>query len=210
MATAPSPNDLTRQQLDELDALLQRMLSLPLSPPEQVAAPPRPTPTILEFAPLPMPAPASPVREATPPQHWRGENTPSPQLLPTPEPPQPLAQPTAPRQAPLPAPVEFVAPRVEAPPAPPPPAPAHSARPAASTQPATASPEPVPLLLVPFVAFNRVVNTALGLLGFPGRVLRSGFVKNLLGLTGFALLAYTAVKAAQVHLALPLTLPWPR
>lgn len=66
------------------------------------------------------------------------------------------------------------------------------------------------MLLVPFVAFNRVVNTALGLLGFPGRVLRSGFVKNLLGLTGFALLAYTAVKAAQVHLALPLTLPWPR
>ena len=34
MATAPSPNDLTRQQLDELDALLQRMLALPLNPPE--------------------------------------------------------------------------------------------------------------------------------------------------------------------------------
>jgi hypothetical protein len=32
MATAPSPNDLTRQQLDELDALLQKMLSVPLPP----------------------------------------------------------------------------------------------------------------------------------------------------------------------------------
>jgi hypothetical protein len=31
MATAPSANDLTRQQLDELDALLQRMLSVPLA-----------------------------------------------------------------------------------------------------------------------------------------------------------------------------------
>ena len=30
MATAPSPNDLTRQQLDELDALLQKMLSVPM------------------------------------------------------------------------------------------------------------------------------------------------------------------------------------
>ena len=43
MSTSPSPNDLTRQQLDELDALLQRMLSLPLNNPP--AAPPVPTPT---------------------------------------------------------------------------------------------------------------------------------------------------------------------
>jgi len=33
MASPLSPNDLTRQQLDELDSLLQRMLSLPLSTP---------------------------------------------------------------------------------------------------------------------------------------------------------------------------------
>jgi hypothetical protein len=31
MSTPPSPNDLTRQQLDELDDLLQRMLTLPVS-----------------------------------------------------------------------------------------------------------------------------------------------------------------------------------
>src|SRR5947209_8014859 len=50
LATAPSPNDLTRQQLDELDALLQRMLSLPLDAPS--AAGPAPP-----AAPLPDPAP---------------------------------------------------------------------------------------------------------------------------------------------------------
>lgn len=42
MATAPSPNDLTRQQLDELDALLQRMLSIPLNPSESASPPAQP------------------------------------------------------------------------------------------------------------------------------------------------------------------------
>ncbi|OWK36720.1 hypothetical protein [Fimbriiglobus ruber] len=37
--TSPSPNDLTRQQLDELDTLLQRMLSLPTGPGPDAAAP---------------------------------------------------------------------------------------------------------------------------------------------------------------------------
>jgi hypothetical protein len=36
---ATSPNDLTRQQLDELDALLQKMLAVPIAPTEPVAAP---------------------------------------------------------------------------------------------------------------------------------------------------------------------------
>ncbi len=42
MSTPPSPNDLTRQQLDELDSLLQRMLSLPLSGPADDPPPPAP------------------------------------------------------------------------------------------------------------------------------------------------------------------------
>jgi hypothetical protein len=42
MANAPTPNDLTRQQLDELDALLQKMLALPLNKPDEPPAPPRP------------------------------------------------------------------------------------------------------------------------------------------------------------------------
>jgi hypothetical protein len=44
MAASPSPNDLTRQQLDELDTLLQRMLSLPLNQPEPAVAYPPPPP----------------------------------------------------------------------------------------------------------------------------------------------------------------------
>ena len=62
MATAaPSPNDLTRQQLDELDALLQRMLALPLNPPESFAPIRR---DVQE--PLPLPADA-PLRVAATP-----------------------------------------------------------------------------------------------------------------------------------------------
>jgi hypothetical protein len=48
MSTPPSPNDLTRQQLDELDSLLQRMLSLPLSGPAEDAPPPPPLPPLPE------------------------------------------------------------------------------------------------------------------------------------------------------------------
>jgi hypothetical protein len=36
---ATSPNDLTRQQLDELDALLQKMLAVPIAPTEAPVAP---------------------------------------------------------------------------------------------------------------------------------------------------------------------------
>jgi hypothetical protein len=60
MAPHPSPNDLTRQQLDELDALLQRMLSLPLSKPESAPAAAYSPPPLPEIpAPFP-PPPAAP------------------------------------------------------------------------------------------------------------------------------------------------------
>lgn len=52
-STPPSPNDLTRQQLDELDSLLQRMLSLPLNSGGETTAVPAVTP-----APLPEVPPA--------------------------------------------------------------------------------------------------------------------------------------------------------
>lgn len=46
-STPPTPNDLTRQQLDELDTLLQRMLSLPMSSPsDPPTAPPTPVPEL--------------------------------------------------------------------------------------------------------------------------------------------------------------------
>lgn len=52
MAPAPGPNDLTRQQLDELDALLQRMLGLPLDPPSPPPSPPAmPTPPMPDLPP---------------------------------------------------------------------------------------------------------------------------------------------------------------
>ena len=48
MATPASPNDLTRQQLDELDSLLQRMLALPIHQNELAPAysPPPPLPEL--------------------------------------------------------------------------------------------------------------------------------------------------------------------
>ena len=60
--------------------------------------------------------------------------------------------------------------------------------------------------------FNASLNWILGLFGFPGRVLRSGFLKNLLALAGLGLLAYTGLKVAQIHgwVSLPTQLPWPR
>lgn len=89
MATAQNPNDLTRQQLDELDALLQKMLALPLNASE-TAAPTGARPTIAEL-PLPeltsstrtapaaqTPPPFTPTpspRETAPTTVWRGDST---------------------------------------------------------------------------------------------------------------------------------------
>ena len=65
MANGPSPNDLTRQQLDELDALLQRMLALPQHTPD---APPAPA---AKASP-----PAAPTPEA-PAGGWRADRPPA-------------------------------------------------------------------------------------------------------------------------------------
>jgi hypothetical protein len=68
MSSPASPNDLTRHQLDELDALLQRMLSLPLGGPTPDAEPrpaPKPTPATAVTVP-PLPLPDLPIG----PSHW--------------------------------------------------------------------------------------------------------------------------------------------
>lgn len=84
---SPSPNDLTRQQLDELDVLLQRMLALPVSSPEPAVAfpPPPPLPDLPPAAPRPAPR-AMPEPPAV---SWRAD-TPAggkaPHLTPIPEP----------------------------------------------------------------------------------------------------------------------------
>lgn len=85
---SPSPNDLTRQQLDELDVLLQRMLALPVSSPEPAVAfpPPPPLPDLPPAAPRPAPR-AVPDPPAV---SWRADTPASgskaPHLTPAPEP----------------------------------------------------------------------------------------------------------------------------
>jgi hypothetical protein len=82
MATPPSPNDLTRQQLDELDSLLQRMLALPLSKPEPADGGGHRLP----HPPLPLPEPPAP----RPVAGWRADvpaaTAKAPYLAPEPEP----------------------------------------------------------------------------------------------------------------------------
>jgi len=201
--TAPSANDLTRQQLDELDDLLQRMLSLPLNPPESFA------PTAPAFAPpmpTPVPQPVPVAREVAAPM-------PAPRAYapPPPEPAEPAAWKPASAPRPAPAPMAAPAPIIERPVSVP--APTRSLTPAAETLPCAApQAEVVPFLFAPVVAFNAVLNWTLGLFGFPGRMLRSGFIKTLFGLTGLGLLIYTGLKVAQIHglVTLPQELPWPR
>jgi hypothetical protein len=69
----------------------------------------------------------------------------------------------------------------------------------------------VPSLLMPLVAFNQALHIALGKLGLAGRIIRSGFGKNLLALAGLGLLAFTFVKIAQLlgWVTHSTNLPWP-
>jgi len=81
MASPNSPNDLTRQQLDELDTLLQRMLALPLNKPDTVPAP--------VLAELPLPPPSSgpePTNWSPPPEFPRPARPSFLTLTPAPEP----------------------------------------------------------------------------------------------------------------------------
>ena len=206
MATAPSPNDLTRQQLDELDALLQRMLSVPLAPPDT------PLPASLAAAPR-----ADRAAEPPLPPIWRVD-PPTPAggaALPHLAPPDPLPtvlklEPTPPAPAPkAAAPVPLPKSVAKAPPAPRPVA--FAPKPAAALTPAPPAAPPVPFPLLPFVALNALFDGVCGLFGMPGRVLRSGFFKHVYGLAGVALLAYTAAHVAHEEgwIVLPVLLPWP-
>jgi len=183
MAAAPSANDLTRQQLDELDALLQRMLTLPLSPGEQpspqsyaqapalrlTAAPPEPVrPFVFDPPPLPAPEPTTPIIE-------RKVVAPSTQI----------------RSMPIPA----------------------ASRPATSAAESTSpAREPVSFLLWPLVAVNWLFDSIMGLFGPPGWLVRSGLGKNLLGFAGAAMILLTVahVGTQQGWFALPFRVPWPR
>ncbi|MBP3958977.1 hypothetical protein J8F10_27350 [Gemmata sp. G18] len=226
MATAPSPNDLTRQQLDELDALLQKMLMVPLAPTDAPAPPPPP----MAQPPLPpswridAPAPAPSLAHLAidePPASLKFE-PPAPVLLApvakTPKPAPPISTPVpAPKSVPVPAPVVKVTP---------PPVPVTKSAPVplqpkvhplfpvpapVALTPAPPMP-PVPFVFLPLVALNGLFDNICGMFGPPGRLIRSGFVKNLLGFAGLGLIAYTILRVAQVQgwLSLPVVLPWPK
>jgi hypothetical protein len=237
MATAPSPNDLTRQQLDELDALLQRMLSVPLAPadtPMPAGMPPARNGDSAGGPPLP------PLWRVDPPSPTAGASSPhiaihepppvAPKLEvqqaplpPAPPPPVPISTvspPPLPASAPKPvavAPAPTPAPKPPAPKVAPPvvyppvPRAATPITPAPASPPASTS-TPVALPLLPLVAFNGFFDSICGVFGPPGRLLRSGFFKHIYGFAGLALIAYTAAHIAQKAswLTLPISLPWPR
>ena len=252
MATAPSPNELTRQQLDELDALLQRMLALPLNPPETpspaqpgprpgngrgvgdeptAATPHEPPPALPHVAPnWRVDPPAAPAPHLLLAANALPLPDPIPEPVPAPEPvverppvpPQPAFAPrtrnelsAAERGAavreltpepPAPEPMRVVAPRSSD-------SPQHPDLPPLPSRPAaTTVAPPTPWALAPLVAVNRLTDGVLGLFGPLGKLARSGFGRNVFGLAGVLLLAYTAARVAQVSglLALPFPLPWPR
>jgi hypothetical protein len=182
MAAAPTANDLTRQQLDELDALLQRMLSLPNASEPAAQAPalrlttvveapaPPPKPFAFEPPPAPPPEPTTPIIE-------RKVVAPSAQI----------------RAMPLPA-----APR--------------PAAPAPASEPETPSHAPVSFFLWPLVGLNWLFDAICGLFGPPGWVIRSGLGKNLLGLAGIGLLLWSVAHTGttQGWFTLPFPVPWPK
>ncbi len=211
MATLPTPNDLTRQQLDELDALLQRMLSLPLNKTDSVIVPPAPA--------LPMPEPATRPSVSL----WRSDAVPaakSPYIAAEPEPAiafspsfAAVAAPQAGTLRGVDAPatpygynrifdhhdaesaasvpgafsrfdLADVNPFAEAPaPTPLPPAPVRSSG--------------VPFFAWPVVACNWMIESALAWTGPVGAVAKAPAMKHLLGVVGFALLVGAGIWSAK-------------
>lgn len=215
--TTAVPNNSMRQQLDELDSLLQKMLALPINqldetsaapPPPRPAAPPQPQ---VAFVPPPQRAAAGqgwqppamvlladsgPVQPpaAAPPAFERGWSINlNPQFGSSVLAPPPPAEP--PPTAPPPA-----AMRVETPPpaepafAPPQPIPEpmHSYRPRRDMPPSP--------LLAPLVAFNQLFDAILGLFGPPGRFVCGPIGRAMLGTAGITmLLAAAAWGVAEYH-----------
>ena len=219
---SPTPNDLTRQQLDELDSLLQRMLALPLSQPEPAVAfsPPPPLPE------LPPPAPRPAPRSAPEPAF-------APSFLPFPAPTR-EERPLAPHHYPDPSPaVEFVpvvasgtlrgvdAPALpfnfhRADPAPlPPPSVvdlpdvnpfADAPVPLPPPAPPTRIGRPVPIALWPVFGVNWLMEFALGWFGPVGHLLTRPAMKTTLGWAGVLLVVGAGVWAARGMG----WVPWPR
>jgi hypothetical protein len=214
MAT-PTPAHLpTRQQLDEIDALLRRMLTLPplageagadstIPPPASVAAPVAvsyPAPTIREIPPTRPPAAGDPVV-----QEWRA-GWPQP---PVPQAgsvaawgsPVPLATPAEVPYHPEPSPVPFYHPSAYF--VPPPPTTSQPATNTGAGSPraspvaalAAAGPPPVSPALWPLIALNVTFNVLTYLLGPLGTWLR-GSGRTAMGRLGIGMILAAGVWAA--------------
>jgi hypothetical protein len=202
MSTTAVPNNSMRQQLDELDSLLQRMLALPINQLDETPAPPAPPPP-RPAAPQPQVAFVPPPPRAAAGQGW-----------------QPPAMVLLGDPGPVPQPAVATPPAVErgwsinlnpqfgssvlAPPAPaaPPPA-AMRVDAAPQAEPAFAPPQPIPEpmsryrprrdvppspLLAPLVAFNQLFDAIAGLFGPPGRWLCGPVGRGLMGTAGVLML----------------------
>lgn len=179
---AASPLQSTRQMLDELDAIMDRMLALPVAEPAEPAAAPREAkpPTLAASLTLlehdraaPAPPPAAPSRPEAPagaprPHAWRAPPAPPPAELP------PLPPAAAAAVEPLPL-APWMAPRPSAPAAGPDEVPA---------------PAPAPGLwwLLPLLWCNQAFDRATHALGGPGHWLREAGGRAVLGYSGIALL----------------------
>lgn len=177
---ATTPNDLTRQQLDELDSLLQRMLSMPLN---------KPTPVVIPTTDLP-----------APPSGWRADaaagTVPVPHMVTAPvrtvaATPVPTAGPAPTAFAPsaLPLMQSYQSQPVELKPVPLEPSPSEvpfgKSEPVPSTQPESPVLSP---FLWPLFALNWLIESFLKLFGPPGEMLTRPAAKGLLGASGLAML----------------------
>jgi hypothetical protein len=200
-----STGNPTRQQLEELDALLQRMLQLPLNQPDPELPPPLPQTT--SYA-------APPRRRAEPPSGLNSWNVPLPTsappvlnnwpagveslsasatstVTPRPAPARLRVSAVAPPEEPMPAPMREPPPqrlRVEPPPAmtipiPPP-------RPLPISLPQQ---QPLPFYLWPLGVVDQSMGNALAAFGAPGRWLGQGSGKVFFGWCGLLGMAGAAV-----------------
>ena len=204
MSSSNTPNEplsnSTRQMLDELDALMERMLALPVndledSPP--VLSPPSTKVTIVEApAPVETPYPAPPPssspgkvlvgRLSAPPSYTTETDTEEPRPKKKWKEPKPVSEELVEKQAnrwlePVPSPDEILPPLIVKP------APVEEKRRPAKHRSASS------ILLQPLLAINKLYDRATMVLGPVGRWLRGARGRKILGLVGLGLLALAAL-----------------
>jgi hypothetical protein len=214
MATSSPPaGNSMRQQLDELDALLQRMLTLPVTQTddgeptaptngmsEKPPAPPKGGPRlVLLDGSAPVPTPQSPP-PATWDAHWNINLNPQQgSSILGPRSPAAAVQPPVFRAET----VAFVPSRPEPVPQPPMSMPTPpSDGPVVRTEPLHSPPRrspveaPAPLPLLPFVALNRAFDAVMLCLGTPGQWFCTSAGRNMLGYAGLGVLFASVALAA--------------